>query len=90
MTVVWTKPARRDRIGIIKYISERDPDAAAWFNTRFSEAIKMLVCFPQSGRPGRVQGTRELVIHTNYIIVYKLVDDAIAIVNILHASQQYP
>lgn len=90
MTVIWTRPARLDRIGIIRYIAKDNPDAAAWLNTRLSEAIKMLVRFPQSGRPGRVPGTRELVIHANYIVIYKLVGDTIAIVNVLHAAQQYP
>lgn len=90
MRIVWTKPAKQDRIGIIRYIARYDPDAATAFNTRISEAVKRLAQFPELGRIGRVPGTRELIIHTNYIIIYKVVDDAIAIVNVLHAAQQYP
>jgi toxin ParE1/3/4 len=41
-------------------------------------------------RPGRVPGTRELVAHPNYIIVYRVLVDRVEIVSVLHARQLYP
>jgi toxin ParE1/3/4 len=41
-------------------------------------------------RTGRVTGTRELVAHPNYIIIYRVASDRIEIVAIVHARQQYP
>ncbi len=45
---------------------------------------------PYLFRPGRVSGTRELVAHPNYIVVYRVTDDRIEIVNVVHARQKYP
>ena len=41
-------------------------------------------------RLGRVPGTREHVVHPNYIVVYQVGDDVIDILRILHSRQQYP
>ncbi len=54
------------------------------------DAVLLLPEYPWLFRPGRVEGTRELVAHPNYIIVYRVTDDAIEIVSVLHARQQYP
>lgn len=54
------------------------------------DAILPLREHPHLFRPGRVPGTRELVAHPNYIIVYRVTDNAVEIVNVVHARQQYP
>jgi plasmid stabilization system protein ParE len=41
-------------------------------------------------RAGRVPGTRETVVHPNYILVYRVTAEAVEIVNVLHTRQQYP
>lgn len=41
-------------------------------------------------RPGREPGTREAVVHPNYIMIYRVTTEAVEIVNILHARQRYP
>ena len=53
-------------------------------------AIAPLAEHPYLFRPGRVAGTRELVAHPNYIVVYRVTATAVEIVNILHARQHYP
>lgn len=42
------------------------------------------------GRPGRVEGTRELVALANYILVYQEDTRMIRIVRVLHAARQWP
>jgi len=41
-------------------------------------------------RPGRLDGTREAMIHPNYVLVYRSNAEKVEIVNILHSRQQYP
>jgi plasmid stabilization system protein ParE len=38
----------------------------------------------------RIPGTRELVVHPNYLVIYRVAASAIEIINVLHARQQYP
>ncbi|MCI4592413.1 type II toxin-antitoxin system RelE/ParE family toxin [Sphingobium sp. BYY-5] len=42
------------------------------------------------GRPGRVAGTRELVAHRNYILVYDVAESEIRILRLLHAARRWP
>ncbi len=51
---------------------------------------KQLPDHPYLYREGRVQGTREAVVHPNYIMVYRVGADLIDILAVLHARQQYP
>ena len=41
-------------------------------------------------RRGRADGTREAVVHPNYLIVYRIASDTIEIVNVVHARRDYP
>jgi toxin ParE1/3/4 len=53
--------------------------------------VESLVQFPESGRPGRIEGTRELVIQrTPYIIAYRMARDAVRILRVLHGAQNWP
>ncbi|WP_313517846.1 type II toxin-antitoxin system RelE/ParE family toxin [Brevundimonas sp.] len=49
-----------------------------------------MVDHPGLGRVGRVPGTRELVAHQNYVLVYDVVDDQVRILRVLHAARQWP
>jgi len=83
--------AIQDRDVIFGYIEQRDPAAAIKVDERIGRQIETLARFPNSGRPGRVDGTRELVIaHTPYIAAFLVLDDAVTILRILHGSQQWP
>lgn len=41
-------------------------------------------------RAGRVPGTREIVVHPNYLVVYRVLADCIEVVSVMHAARQYP
>lgn len=88
--LLWHASAREDVIDIITYIAARDPAAARRMRDLFDSAIRPLAKHPFLFRPGRVEGTRELVAHPNYIIVYRVTDTAVHIVSVLHARRQYP
>lgn len=56
----------------------------------FSERAHGLVRHPAIERPGRVSGTRELVVHPNYILIYDIAGDDVRILRLLHAQRQWP
>ena len=67
-----------------------NPAAALALDELFSEKAGRLVDHPGLGRPGRVAGTRELVAHRNYILVYDLAGDLVRVLRVLHAARQWP
>ena len=90
MRLVWTRLANADRQKIREYIAQDNPAAALALDELFSEKTKRLVDHPNLGRSGRVAGTRELVAHQNYILVYDTIGDQVRLLRVLHASRQYP
>jgi addiction module RelE/StbE family toxin len=91
MNVVFSPQAREDLREIFIYIAEDSPAAARLVLTRIKERVKELKDNPHIGRPGRVPGTRELVItKTPYLAPYHVVDDAIQILRVYHGSRQWP
>jgi toxin ParE1/3/4 len=91
MTIVWLLAAVQDAIHIRTYIAEEDPQAASKIADRFDRAISKLATMPSLGRQGRIFGTRELVINaTSYIVVYRVRDNRIEILRVLHGRQPFP
>ena len=91
MILFWSRLALDDRDLIFDYIEAHNPEAAETLDQRIVIAINRLNEFPESGRPGRINGTRELVISgTPYIAAYTLTPKGIRILRILHAVQQWP
>ena len=90
MRLLWSAKARQRRDEIFDYIAADNPAAALWLDEQFSQAAKRIMVFPLSGRKGRVAGTRELVIHENYFLVYEILADRIVILTVHHSAQQYP
>lgn len=91
MRLTWSAFALADRDGIFTYIEADSPRAAVAVDEHIAQAVLRLVEFPESGRSGRVPGTRELVIpRTPYIAVYALTPDCIRILRVLHGAQMWP
>lgn len=90
MKLVWTRPAATDRREIRAYIAQDNPSAALALDELLSERAGRLIDHPQLGRLGRVIGTRELVAHRNYILVYDVTADTVRVLRVLHAARQWP
>jgi toxin ParE1/3/4 len=87
----WSAWAQADRDAIFDTIEANNPRAAAAVDKRISDRITVLQRLPMSGRLGRVEGTRELVItRTPYIVAYRIIGDAVHILRVLHSARQWP
>ena len=91
MEIIWRQAALNDLEAIREFIAQDDPQAAARVRTAIRAAVERLATYPNLGRAGRVDGTRELVIpETPYIAAYRVVDDQLRILSIIHGSRQWP
>ena len=91
MRLVWTAPALADLTALRAYIARDKPPAADLQVQRILAAVSALQQFSQSGRRGRRDGTRELVVNrTPYIVPYRIRGDAIEILRVLHGRQRWP
>nr|WP_315255645.1 type II toxin-antitoxin system RelE/ParE family toxin [uncultured Duganella sp.] len=90
MELFWTPEAIQDRDDIYAYIEADNPSAALALDELFAEKVSHLVDHPGLGKPGRVAGTRELVAHQNYILVYDTAGDLVRVLRVLHAARQWP
>jgi toxin ParE1/3/4 len=89
--VEWSVSALADRIAVFDYIEAESHQAATSIDDRIEDAVEALSKMPGMGRPGRVKGTRELVIdRTPYIAAYRISGSAILILRVLHGAQQWP
>ena len=76
---------------IREHIAVDNPAAAIRIVERIRSAVTRLAASPALGRPGRVVGTRELVISgTPYIVPYRVKGDIVQIITILHGAQRWP
>lgn len=91
MKLVWSALSLLDRDGIFTHIEADNPLAAAIVDERIVNATRRLLDFPESGRPGRIAGTRELVIAgTPYVAAYMFTETGVRILRVLHGAQQWP
>lgn len=86
----WAQPARADLLEILDYLSDDNPDAAQRLKDEIEAKAAKLPEHPQSYRPGRIKGTREMVVRANYIVVYTEDPITVRILRVLHAAQQWP
>jgi toxin ParE1/3/4 len=88
MRIVWAAEARRRTHEIWHYIALDDLAAADRMVTRLVAAVEKLAYYPYLGRPGR-EASRELpVAGTPFIVVYRVQDEEIRIVAVLHGAQR--
>ena len=90
MALKWTKIALANMANIVEYIGQDDPDVASAFAREIVSKANTLAKFPGIGRAGRVAGTRELVIHRHYVIVYRTRGGNIDILRVKHTARRWP
>ena len=91
MRVRWTTDAADDLERICDYIAESRPESARRVAQSVVERIATLETFPHLGRPGRVQGTREIAFPPLPLVgIYEVRDEQIIVLRILHGAQRWP
>jgi len=91
MRVKWLRQALRNLDDEAAFIAQDSPRSATAFVKRVTESAEMLAAHPQMGRPGRVPGTRELVVtHFPYIIPYRVRGQSVEILRVFHTSRKWP
>ncbi|MGL5839809.1 MAG: type II toxin-antitoxin system RelE/ParE family toxin [Sphingorhabdus sp.] len=89
-TLIWRLSAADQLDDIIGYIADRSPIASYELEARVKLAAERLCESPFIGRPGRLAGTREMIVHPNYIMIYTVSETFVTVLRVLHARQQYP
>lgn len=93
MKVIWLKRARSDLNEAIQWLNQRNPVAARKVARVINLQVSQLSDYPQLGRIGLIDGSRELVIqHTRYIAAYQidLQNNRIEVLALVHESMQWP
>jgi addiction module RelE/StbE family toxin len=90
--VRWASQAEQDRADVMSYIAADNVRAAIAMDELFGAAAARLEAFPLLGKPGRVAGTRELVVHESYRLIYEIhePDDTIWVLALMHTARQWP
>jgi addiction module RelE/StbE family toxin len=91
LILAWSALALADRDAIFDYIEQRNPLAAVMVDDRIGKACGELAQFPELGRPGRIDGTRELIIaDTPYIVAYAVAGGKVRVLRVLHGARRWP
>jgi toxin ParE1/3/4 len=91
LPIIWRLRALNDLEHIVERIAKDNPFAAKRMQQRLSDAVIPLSEHPYLFmRSMRMPTCREIVVHPNYILIYRVGDASIDVVRILHARQQYP
>ena len=90
MRVIWTPEAEQDRVEVWDYIAADNLRAAARMDALFSKAANRLAQHPQLGRAGTIAGTRELIPHESYRLVYEIDGETVWILALVHTARMWP
>ena len=90
MNVFWTPEAEQDRLDLWDSIAADKPSAALKMDELFSDCAARLAEHPLIGRPGKIPGTRELIPHKSYRLVYEVTQEAVWILALVRTARQWP
>ena len=93
--IEWRPMAREDLRAIVRYIGKDNPTRAKSFGKELRDKTKPLAQHPElgrKGRPGLPEWLRELVVHPNYVIFYRVLAEVrtVEILRVKHAAQRVP
>lgn len=90
MKVVWSPRAIRHLVALRAYIARDSEQSAARVANRILKAVDLLQAQPEMGRPGRMLGTRELVLPgTPYIIPYRVRGERLELMAVFHGRRRW-
>ena len=92
MIVIWSDEAIDDLVSLRAYISKDSALSARRVASMIVDSVETLLpANPKIGRPGRISGTRELVVpHSPYIVPYRLRDGAVNILRVYYGARRWP
>ena len=91
MTIVWSTRAVRHLSQLRAFIARDRPGAARETACAILSSVELLAEQPGLGRPGRLAGTRELVVPgTPYLVPYRVRDDRLEVLGVFHGRQRWP
>ena len=91
MNVIWSAASVKQLQEVIDFIQGESFQGSITTRLRILETVRRVGEMPHSGRIGRVEGTRELVIPSSpYIVVYQLTAQAVEVLGIWHSARQWP
>lgn len=90
MIVRWTRRALGDLQRITEHIAGDNPLAAAEFAAAVQAGVARLQRFPLLGRIGAFQDTRELIVHRNYIVTYRVRGAEVQVLQLWHVARNRP
>ena len=86
----WKQIAEDDLTAILDFIAEDSPVSAEHFAADIRAKAEQLQQHPELCRVGRKRGTREMVVHPNYILIYQVLTVKVVILRVKHVAQQWP
>jgi toxin ParE1/3/4 len=91
MRVVWSRRAIRQLVSLREYIGKDSEQNAVLVADRILKAVELLQTQPGMGSPGRISGTRELVVpDTSYVIPYRVRHERLELIAVFHGRQKWP
>ena len=86
----WKRQAVNDLIRIGRHIALDSQGSAEKMIDLIADKVAPLAAHPNMGRTGRKRGTRELVVHENYLVIYRVLTAQVEILRVKHSAQQWP
>ena len=90
MKLRWTRRSLADLTRIRDRIAEDKPTVATEFVSAIADKVERLCEFPLLGRTGAYQDTRELVVHRNYLVTYRIRGDEVQVLQVWHLARNMP
>ncbi|QSB01162.1 type II toxin-antitoxin system RelE/ParE family toxin [Methylomonas sp. BW4-1] len=91
MRLRYTRRAKTGLSEIYDFVAQDNRNAATRIITKIHDTLNSLLANPFMGRPGRIDGTRELIItHFPFIVVYRVQDKDIHVLAIIHTARLWP
>jgi len=91
LPIVWLPSADADLEDITDYIGQRNVEAAERLWHRLRSSVKLASSYPYMYRMSRrVPGTREILAHPNYRVLYRVAEQRIEVVNVVHVRREFP